>query len=77
MDFEIIAFWLAWIGILFAWWWLWFKLFKKIGKDWTWAFLMFIPILNFIVGVWFIVYGWPNRPRPGNYDDYKQTGKML
>jgi len=77
MSFEEIALWVSFIGILFGWWFLWFRLFKKIGKDWTWAFLMFIPIISFIVGVWFIVSGWPNRPRPGDYGDYKQTGKML
>jgi len=77
MDFERIVSLVGLFGVLLAWWWLWFKLFKRIGKDWTWPFLMFIPIISFIVGIWFIVSGWPNRPKLGDYDDYKQTGKML
>lgn len=77
MDTETIISFIGLLGISVAWWWLWFILFKKIGRNWTWAFMMFIPMVNFIVGIWFLVSGWPNRPGSLDCGDYKQIGKML
>ena len=77
MDIETVISFLGLFGLSLAWWYLWSKLFKKIGKDWTWAFLMFLPFINFIVIIWFLVSGWPNRPRPLDRSNYKQVGKML
>lgn len=77
MDLEVIMSFVILLTCSFGWWFLWFKLFKKIGKDWTWAFVMFVPVVNWGALIWFIVSGWPNRPRPGDDGDYKQTGKML
>jgi len=65
MDLEVIMPFVILITFSFGWWFLWFKLFKIIGKDWTWAFIMFVPVISWVVIIWFIVSGWPNRPRPG------------
>ena len=60
------------LAFMVGWWWLWFKLFKKIGHPGTHAFFMFLPLVNLIIIIWFIFSGWPNRQRVG-----QRVGKML
>ena len=58
--------------LLVAWWWLWFRLFRKIQQPGIYALFMFFPLVNVAIIIWFIFFGWPNRPREG-----QRVGKML
>ena len=63
---------MIYLAFLVAWWWLWFKLFRKIQQPGIYAIFMLIPLVNVGIIVWFVFFGWPNRPRKG-----QQVGKML
>lgn len=67
---QILA--IIYLVLMVAWGWLWVKLFKKIQQPGIYAFFMFIPLVNIAIIIWFIVSGWPNRPREG-----QRIGKML
>ena len=77
MDYETIMAFVVLLAWAFGWWYLWYRLFKRIGRHWTWAFVMFVPVVGIVAIIWFIFYGWPSRSRPGDHGEYRQTGKML